>query len=155
MMEPRGEKGEYTEELLKNVDAIKYFEAVEGSRLLLFFEVPKDREPVRLKFIYPFTESWEKVSIKEGQIEIDLQVTPTPTVTPSPIPTPTHSPVAAPISSPTPAPIVILTPTPVLTPSPTATVAEIPTPEEKGISGFEVIFAITGLLAVAYLLRRR
>jgi PGF-CTERM protein len=32
---------------------------------------------------------------------------------------------------------------------------KIPIPEEKGIPGFEVIFAIIGLLAMAYLLRRR
>ena len=32
---------------------------------------------------------------------------------------------------------------------------EIPAEEEKGIPGFEAVFAITGLLAVAYLLRRR
>ena len=39
-----------------------------------------------------------------------------------------------------------VTPTPILSPS--------PTPEE-GVPGFEVVFAIAGLLAVAYLLRRR
>ncbi|MCK4475109.1 MAG: DUF11 domain-containing protein [Methanophagales archaeon] len=32
---------------------------------------------------------------------------------------------------------------------------EVPTGEEKGIPGFEAIFAIAGLLVVAYLLRRR
>ena len=32
---------------------------------------------------------------------------------------------------------------------------EAPTEEEKGIPGFEVVFAIAGLLAVAYILRRR
>lgn len=41
------------------------------------------------------------------------------------------------------------------TPSPTATATEIPIPGEKGVPGFEVKFAIAGLLAVAYLLRRR
>ena len=30
----------------------------------------------------------------------------------------------------------------------------IPTEEEKGIPGFKAIFAIAGLLAVAYILRR-
>ncbi len=34
-------------------------------------------------------------------------------------------------------------------------VPEVPTGEEKGIPGFEAVFAIVGLLAVAYLLRRR
>jgi PGF-CTERM protein len=51
--------------------------------------------------------------------------------------------------------LVPLTPTPMPTPSPTATVTKIPAPEEKEVPGFEVIFAIMGLLAVAYLLRRR
>ncbi|RJS72972.1 PGF-CTERM sorting domain-containing protein, partial [Methanophagales archaeon] len=31
----------------------------------------------------------------------------------------------------------------------------VPTGEEKGIPGFEAVFAVAGLLAVAYLLRRR
>jgi len=49
---------------------------------------------------------------------------------------------------PTPTPTPSPTPTPTLTPSPT------PTPEE-GVPGFEAVFAIAGLLTVAYLLRRR
>jgi PGF-CTERM protein len=54
---------------------------------------------------------------------------------------------------------------PTLTPTPSRTLPstpatpnheeESPSSEEKGIPGFEVIFAIAGLLAVAYLLRRR
>ena len=35
------------------------------------------------------------------------------------------------------------------------TTPEVPTGEEKGIPGFEVTFAISGLLAVVYILRRR
>ena len=35
------------------------------------------------------------------------------------------------------------------------TAPEIPTGEEKGITGFEAVFAIAGLLAVAYIFRRR
>lgn len=95
----------------------------EGGRELLLFQMPKDREPVRLEFSYPYTESWENVFITEGKIEINLQATPT-----SP---------------------------PLTIPTPTATATKIPTPEEKGVPGFEVIFAIAGLLAVTYLLRRR
>jgi len=49
-------------------------------------------------------------------------------------------------------PVVMPTPTP--SPSPTPTIAPTPTPEE-GVPGFEVVFAIAGLLAVAYLFRRR
>ena len=82
---------------------VKYGEVVEGSLLCLTFKMPKDREPVLLRFVYNFTESLEKVSIEEGEIEIYLQAT----------------------------------------------------PEEKGVPGFETVFAIAGLLAVAYLLRRR
>lgn len=58
--------------------------------------------------------------------------------------------VYAPTASTPPLPV---TPTPA--PSPTATAMDIPILEEKGIPGFEVLFAIMGLLAVAYLLRRR
>jgi hypothetical protein len=107
--------------------------------------MPQDKEPLHLRFIYPFTESWDNVFIKEGQIEIDLPVT----LTPTPIPTLTPTPSSIPTVTPVP-----LTPTPMSTPAPTETATEIPTPEEKGIPGFEVIFAILGL-AVAYLLRRR
>jgi PGF-CTERM protein len=71
-----------------------------------------------------------------------VHTTETPTLTPTLSPTPT-------VTS------VPFTPTPMLTPSPTATATGIPTPEEKEVPGFEVIFAIMGLLAVAYLLRRR
>jgi PGF-CTERM protein len=46
--------------------------------------------------------------------------------------------------------------TPSQTSSPAeSTPSEVPTGEEKGIPGFEAIFAIAGLLAVAYILRRR
>ena len=65
-------------------------------------------------------------------MEIDLQVTSASTLTPT---------------------VNLIPPTP--TPSPTAAATEVPTPEEKEIPGFEVIFAIAGLLAVAYLLRRK
>ncbi|MEM0202383.1 MAG: PGF-CTERM sorting domain-containing protein [Archaeoglobaceae archaeon] len=68
-----------------------------------------------------------------------LKEKPTPTPTPTPTtPAPT-----------TPAPTTP-TPTPT-TPPPTPT----PTPTPKPTPGFEAIFAIAGLLAIAYLLRRR
>ena len=72
------------------------------------------------------------------------KVTPiaTPAITPTPIMTP--KPEATPILTPT--STLIVTPTP--TPSPT------PKPWWK-IPGFEAVFAILGLLAVVYLLRRR
>jgi len=82
---------------------------------------------------------------------------PTPTSTPSPTPslTPTPSQTVTPTSTQTP----VLTPTgtPTVTPTvapttsiPTATAT--PTPEEPG---FEAVFAIAGLLAVAYLVLRK
>jgi len=64
------------------------------------------------------------------------RVTPTPTATATPAPTPTVTPTATPMATPTPTP----TPTPKLW---------------WRIPGFEAVFAIIGLLAVAYLLRRR
>lgn len=71
-------------------------------------------------------------------------ITPTPTTTFTPSPTTTvEKPKATPTLMPTPTPTTP-TPTPT-TPTPTPTT---PTP------GFEVIFAIAGLLAIAYLLRR-
>lgn len=105
--------------------------AEEGSSWTFYSRMPKNRKPVHLRFVYTFTESWENISEKDGKIEIYLQATPTP------IPT--------------------LTPTPTSTPAtlPTATPTEIPVSEEKGVPGFEAIFAIMGLLAIVYILRKR
>ena len=122
----RTEKGVHQEEFTPEEFAEAYVEVVEGSEWLLYSEMPKDRELVLLRVIYDYTESWENVSIKEGKIEIYLQVRPTP----------------APIMSPTPKPL----PTPESTVTPTLS----PTPP-----GFKAIFALAGLLTVAYLLRRR
>ena len=59
-----------------------------------------------------------------------------------------------PIPSPTPVPAVQLQVTP--TPSPTPTPVATPTPSPPGkVPGFETIFTVAGLLAVAYLLKRR
>lgn len=69
--------------------------------------------------------------------------TPTPEVTPSPTPSP--SPTPTPTPSPTPTPLVTSSPSPI---APTRT----PTPPAPG---FEAIFAISGLLVVAYLALRR
>ena len=77
--------------------------------------------------------------------------TPAPTITavPStPTPTPTPTPTLTPIHTPTPLP----TPTPVVIPPVTPTPSPSSTPAPPG---FEAIFTIAGLLAVAYLLRRR
>ena len=57
----------------------------------------------------------------------------------------------------TPTPIVTPTPTPTSssTSAPTSTPTEVPKEEEKGIPGCEAVFAIVGLLAVSYILRRK
>ena len=84
--------------------------------------------------------------------------TPTPTatatVTPEEMPTPspevTATPTATPTLTPTPSPSLAGTPTPTATASPVSS----PTSEPL-IPGFEGVFAIAGLLAVAYLVLRR
>ncbi|WP_457591482.1 ABC transporter substrate-binding protein [Geoglobus sp.] len=58
-----------------------------------------------------------------------------------------------PVKTPTPEETAILSSTPTPTAQPTKT--ETPAKEEKSTPGFEAAFAIAGLLAVAYLLRRR
>jgi len=78
--------------------------------------------------------------------------TPEETATPAPSPTPevTHVPTYAPTQTLTHAPTpVTKATTPVSTQVPTA-----PVIGKKPIPGFEAVFAITGLLAVAYLLKR-
>lgn len=117
-------------------------ETAEGQNWLLLYEMPEDRVPVRLNFHYYFTD-WINESLRKGEIEMDLQATSTPTLTPTLSKTSTPQVIHVP---PTPTPI---------TPTPTATATEIPTPEEKRVSGFEVIFLIAGILAVAYLLMKR
>ena len=80
---------------------------------------------------------------------ISKSITLTPITSPSVTPTSTP-----PISTPSPT-VTPIPPTPVPTPSPAATVTKIPASEKKGVPAFEAIFAIAGLLAVSYLLRRR
>ena len=68
-----------------------------------------------------------------------------------------------PVTTPAPSPSPTVTPTTTATPTPTApkalpkTAPSAPTaaPAEKEVQGFEVVFAITGILAVAYLVSRR
>ena len=62
----------------------------------------------------------------------------------------TPAPTTAPVVSPTPKPTV--RPTPVPTPAPAT---PTPTPTPKPIPGYEAIFTIAGLLAVAYLVQRK
>jgi len=78
----------------------------------------------------------EEVARGSNPLDPADDIPPTPTPTPTPTPKPTVMP------TPTP------TPTPTATPTPTPT----PTPEEPG---FEAIFAIAGLLTIAYVVLRR
>ena len=84
--------------------------------------------------------------LREMTVKLVEEVAPTPTPAPTKTPAPTPTPVPTETPKPTPAPTE--------TPKPTPTPAPTETPEKK-TPGFEAIFAIAGLLAVAYLLRRR
>ena len=115
-----------------------------------------------------------QTGVSNGTVTITGDGEPTPTPTPTPLtggngggesppaetPTPTSSP--TPTSTPTPTLTLTLTPSPTpslappLTPSPTEeekTYENITTPSPKG-PGFEAVFAIAVLLAVAYLTLR-
>ena len=102
---------------------------------------------------YVDTPSTE-VTLKGGGTEATLTPSPTPSSTPSPSPlvtstpsltvTPTASPTATATSTPH------VTPTPSPSPGPTAT----PTTAAPTPPGFETVFAIVGLLVVAFLVLR-
>ncbi len=118
-------------------------ECREGDEGCLAFGIPENATSARLKLVYTCWDSLERPTSwkneTQEQIEIDLTTlifTPSPTLSPTVTPVP-H------------------TPTLIPTPSSTATATEIPIPEEKGVQGFEAIFALAGLLAVAYLLGKR
>jgi parallel beta-helix repeat protein len=99
-----------------------------------------------------------------SQIAAFGDLTPKPTPTPSYVGgagggrrgvTPTPGPTLMPIVSPTPIPTPTVTPTPTPpTPVPTPSPTPAPTPTPKPF-GFEAVFAIAGLLTVAYLVLRR
>ncbi|MDI6860127.1 MAG: PGF-CTERM sorting domain-containing protein [Methanocellales archaeon] len=76
----------------------------------------------------------------------DVVATTTVTLATEVVPTPTPTPIVTPTPTPYPTPTPAPTPTPVPVPTPT------PTPK---VPGFEAVFAIVGLLAVAYLVLRR
>ncbi len=86
-------------------------------------------------------------TVKTVSVVQEAVTTPTPTPTEQPTETPTETPTEVPTEQPTETPTEVPT-----TPPTTAT----PTPTEgPETPGFEVFFAVAGLLAVAYLLRRR
>ena len=117
-------------------------ETAKGLNWLLLYEMPEDREPLRLNFHYYFTD-WINESLRKGEIEIYLQETSTLTLTPA-------------LSKTSILQVIHVPPTPTtITPAPTATATEIPTLEKRVMQGFEAIFVIAGILAVAYLLRKK
>lgn len=85
------------------------------------------------------------------EVKVVEELTPTPTPTPTPTLTPTATPTPTPTPTPEKTPTPQVTPTKEETPKPTPTTTE----EKKQGPGFEAVFAVAGLLAVAYLLRRR
>ena len=115
----------------------------------------------------------------EKTVYIGVTPTPTPSPSPSPTPTPTEtstsSDTSTPSPSPSPSPSTSPSPTPTATAMPTTTLAPTatpavtsptpapatpspspsPTPSQRWIPGFEAVFAIAGLLAVAYLALRK
>jgi hypothetical protein len=100
-----------------------------------------------------------EMSSNEKTLSEVLHPTPTPTTTPTvtptstPTPTPTPTPTLTLTPSPVPIPIPTPSPTPTPTPTPTlvppATPSPISTPEEPG---FESVYVLAGVVAVAYLL---
>jgi PGF-CTERM protein len=132
-----------------------------------------------------FSGTWRTVDSQLNKIDGDVtgdttltlgsEPTPTPgngnggtggngggTTTPTPTPTPTATATVTPGGTPTPGPTAtpsgIPTTSPGETPTSTPSVTGSPAPTsspEAGIPGFEVGFAIAGLLTVAYLVLRR
>ena len=80
-------------------------------------------------------------------VTLTATVTPTPTLAPGETPKPTPTPTLAPGETPKP------TPTPTLAPGETPKPTK-PTPTPKP-PGFEAMFAVVGMLAIAYILRRK
>ena len=99
---------------------------------------------------YVDTPSTE-VTLKGGDTEAPLTPSPTPTVTPEVTPTPTPSETETPSPSLSPTSMPAVTPTATVTPAPSPSPAATPTPTPPG---FEAVFAIAGLLAIAYLVLR-
>ncbi len=107
-------------------------------------------------------EKWVKDDIlKATTISVVEELTVTPTPTPTPTPTKTPSITATPSTSPTSPPVTTPTAAQTLTETPQAptatpkTTTPTPAPPITDIPGFELVFALGGLLASLYLLNRR
>nr|CBH39673.1 hypothetical membrane protein [uncultured archaeon] len=136
----------------------------------VYLVMVKDNE-LKIRDTGEILAKWVDAEIKVGQEEEEEEEegeepTPTPTLAPgvtptpetnvtvTPSPTPTLAPGVTP--SPTLAPRVIPTPKPAATTSPVAKPKPTPTPTPKpAVPGFEAIFAIVGILSIAYILQRR
>jgi PGF-CTERM protein len=147
-----------------------------GSVVLLNFSVigsPGDTSPMDMTLIElanPDGVVGRTTPARNGLFTVTPSGEPTPTPTPPtggggsgggyvpPTPTPTPAtPTSTVTVTPTPAP-TITTPgvTPTIAPTPSPTPSHTPTPKPRGaLPGFEVAFALAGLLAVAYLVLRR
>jgi PGF-CTERM protein len=135
----------------------------------VYLVMVKDNE-LKIRDTGEILAKWVDAEIKVGQEEEEEEEgeepTPTPTLAPgvtptpetnvtvTPSPTPTLAPGVTP--SPTLAPGVTPTPKPAATTSPEAKPKSTPTPTPKpAVPGFEAIFAIVGILSIAYILQRR
>ena len=94
---------------------------------------------------------------ESGVPEITPSSTPTHTSTPIVTPSSTFAPTLTPTPSPSPSQALLPTTSPVVTPgsSPSPSPPPISSQSQHWIPGFESVFAIAGLLVVAYLVLRR
>ncbi len=104
---------------------------------------------------YYISEEGPYKEAMEGDKEVKVITTAVPSeeVTSAPTPTPSPTPALTPTPETTPMPRPTSTSTPTIpTPSPTPPSSQIPTPTPPG---FELVFAITALLLVTYLILRK
>ena len=59
-------------EYLDPHDIMGPYEFVEGATGILVFELPVDKKPASLTFVYSFKETWEQATSKRGQVDIGL-----------------------------------------------------------------------------------
>lgn len=88
---------------------------------------------------------------------LTLKETPEPAPTLTPTSTPTPTPTVSPTTTPSPTPTATISPHLTETPAETATPTATVQPTETGeidTPGFKAVFAVVGLVAVAYMLRR-
>lgn len=137
----------------KGIPEGEFIISADGIERIVYIGVPPSPTPTPTPSPSP-TPSPTPASSNGGDGTPETTPTPSPTPTSTSTPTATPAPTATPVAaSPTvtpasPAPATV-TPSPSPTPSPSAS------PSQRWIPGFEAVFAIAGLLAVAYLVLRR